>query len=269
MNKIGVLGAGTWGMALARMLCISGNEVTVWSALPREVEEFSATRRHPNLPEMEIPQEIRFVKDIREACEKKDILLFAVPSPFVRSTARLAAPYVEDGQIIVDVAKGIEAETLLKDAKVLGTDELVGKHIKDAMKNVEFDRVLHQGKIITNAGVKIGDTYIASSAFTITNLDDSTVLVHAGDLIIANGEEDGETGYIKADTLVWQVVDTGYIDSHENTLEVDAENKGINLVSHLGEAISRVGIESSSNNIEIGYDADYHKISVGMVWDTF
>ena len=56
MTKIGVLGAGTWGMALARMLCISGNEVTVWSALPREVEEFSATRRHPNLPGMVIPE---------------------------------------------------------------------------------------------------------------------------------------------------------------------------------------------------------------------
>jgi CitB family two-component system sensor histidine kinase MalK len=70
---------------------------------------------------------------------------------------------VREGVITID-EKGIitlvniEAETLLKDANVLGTDELVGKHIRDAMKNVEFERVLHQGKIITNAGVKIGDT---------------------------------------------------------------------------------------------------------------
>ena len=53
-KKIGVLGAGTWGMALARMLCVSGNDVQVWSALPAEVENLSATRVHPNLPGMKI-----------------------------------------------------------------------------------------------------------------------------------------------------------------------------------------------------------------------
>ena len=113
MSKIGVLGAGTWGMALARMLYNSGHQVCVWSALKKEVEEFSATRRHPNLPGMEIPAGIDFTEEISQVCKDEDILLFAVPSPFVRSTAKLAAPYVKDGQIIVDVAKGIEADTLL------------------------------------------------------------------------------------------------------------------------------------------------------------
>ena len=113
MSKIGVLGAGTWGMALARMLYNSGHKVCIWSALKKEVEEFSATRRHPNLPGMEIPAGITFTEEIAEVCKDKDILLFAVPSPFVRSTARQAAPFIKDGQIIVDVAKGIEADTLL------------------------------------------------------------------------------------------------------------------------------------------------------------
>ncbi len=113
MSNIGVLGAGTWGMALARMLHNNGHTVCVWSALKREVEEFSATRRHPNLPGMEIPVEISFTEDIAEVCRQRDILLFAVPSPFVRSTARQAKPYISDNQIIVDVAKGIEADTLL------------------------------------------------------------------------------------------------------------------------------------------------------------
>ena len=129
MTKIGVLGAGTWGMALARMLQLSGNEVTVWSALEREVEEFSATRRHPNLPGMEIPEGIRFTKDIEEACRDKEILLFAVPSPFVRATARKAAPYVKDGQIIVDVAKGIEADTLFTMTQIIA-DELKNESVK-------------------------------------------------------------------------------------------------------------------------------------------
>ena len=129
MTKIGVLGAGTWGMALARMLCISGHDVTVWSAIGREIDEFSASRRHPNLPGMIIPEELRFTKEIAEVCRDKEILLFAVPSPFVRSTARKAAPYIGGGQIIVDVAKGIEADTLFTMTGIIA-DEIKNPAVK-------------------------------------------------------------------------------------------------------------------------------------------
>ena len=129
MKHIGVLGAGTWGMALARMLCINGHTVTVWSAIEKEIDDFSATRRHPNLPGMVIPDGITFTKDIAAACEGMDILLFAVPSPFVRATARKVAPYVRDGQIIVDVAKGIEADTLLTMTGIIA-DELKNPTVK-------------------------------------------------------------------------------------------------------------------------------------------
>lgn len=129
MKKIGVLGAGTWGMALARMLCVRGHAVTVWSAIEKEIDEFSATRRHPNLPGMEIPEQIVFTKDIQQVCRGQDILLFAVPSPFVRSTARKAAPFVADGQIIVDVAKGIEADTLYTMTQIIA-DEIKNPTVK-------------------------------------------------------------------------------------------------------------------------------------------
>ncbi len=122
MSNIGVLGAGTWGVALARILYNNGHTVTVWSALPQEVKDLSAKRAHPNLPGMEIPRGISFTEEIREACEGKDILLFAVPSPFVRSTARLAAPYVADGQIIVDVAKGIETDTFMTMTQIIAQE---------------------------------------------------------------------------------------------------------------------------------------------------
>ena len=122
MQRIGVLGAGTWGIALARLLSLSGHEVTVWSALEQEIEEFSVTRRHPNLPGMVIPLEVGFTKSIEEVCKNKDFLLFAVPSPFVRSTARKAAPYVTEGQIIVDVAKGIEADTLFTMTQIIRSE---------------------------------------------------------------------------------------------------------------------------------------------------
>ena len=129
MIKIGVLGAGTWGMALARMLCLSGHQVTVWSALEREIDEFSATRRHPNLPGMVIPEELRFTKDMEQVCWDKEVLLFAVPSPFVRATARKAAPYIQNDQIIVDVAKGIEADTLSTMTEIIA-DELKNPNVR-------------------------------------------------------------------------------------------------------------------------------------------
>jgi glycerol-3-phosphate dehydrogenase (NAD(P)+) len=122
-RKIGVLGAGTWGMALARMLSNSGNDVMVWSAVEREIDEYSATRVHPNLPKMRIPDAIVFTKDIAAVCAAKDVLLFAVPSVFVRSTAAHAAPYIPDGQVIVDVAKGIEPDTLKTMTEIIA-DEL-------------------------------------------------------------------------------------------------------------------------------------------------
>ena len=121
--RVGVLGAGTWGIALARMLTNLGHAVVVWSALPREIEQLRATRRQVNLPDMVIPEATGFTTDVAEVCRDKDVLLFAVPSVYVRSTTRAAAPYVRDGQIIVDVAKGMEPDTLFTMTQVI-RDEL-------------------------------------------------------------------------------------------------------------------------------------------------
>lgn len=121
-HKIGILGAGTWGMALARMLTLSGNDVTVWSAIEQEIDSLSATRVHPNLPYMQIPEALAFTKSIEAVCTGKDIVLFAVPSVYVRQTAAKARPYIPDGQVIVDVAKGIEQGTLYTMTEILAEE---------------------------------------------------------------------------------------------------------------------------------------------------
>ncbi len=126
--KIGVLGAGTWGMALARMLANDNYDVTVWSAIESEIDEMSVSRTHKNLPGMFIPESILFTKDIEEICTDKDILLFAVPSVYVRSTVARAREYISDGQVIVDVAKGIEADTLYTMSQVIEDELNDGKH---------------------------------------------------------------------------------------------------------------------------------------------
>lgn len=133
MAKIGIVGAGTWGIALARMLTNCEHEVTVWSAIEVEIDELSKTRRHKNLPGMIIPEKTQFIKSIENVCKNKDILLWAVPSQFVRSTTNLAAPYIEENQIIVDVAKGIEIDTHFTMSQVI-RDELK----KNGVENVSL-----------------------------------------------------------------------------------------------------------------------------------
>lgn len=122
-QKIGVLGAGTWGTALARLLAVNGHDVTMWSALPEELKSMATTHRHPNLPGMELPSDMHYTADVAEICAGRDLLVFAVPSPFVRSTAKKAAKHIQDGQVIVEVAKGIEEKTLMTMSEVI-EDEL-------------------------------------------------------------------------------------------------------------------------------------------------
>ena len=158
MTKIGVLGAGTWGMALSRMLCRSGHEVTVWSALKEEVITYAATRRHPNLPGMVIPDEIIFTEEIKEAVSGKDILLFAVPSVFVRSTAKAAAPFTPSGQIIVDVAKGIESDTLMTLTEVIQSE--MAKVGRSDVKMVALSGPTHAEEV----AIDLPSTIVSASA---------------------------------------------------------------------------------------------------------
>lgn len=119
MAEIGVFGAGTWGIALARLLVLNGHNVTVWSALESEVVLLGEKREHPNLKGMKIPDEIVFTREISAAAEGKDMLLMAVPSIFVRGTAEKLAPFVKDGMIIADAAKGMEEGTLLTMSEII------------------------------------------------------------------------------------------------------------------------------------------------------
>ena len=109
--KIGILGAGTWGTALAALLVKNGHDTTLWSAIPEEIELLGKTKMHKNLPGMTLPEGLKYTKDICEACEAQ-LLVFVVPSEFIRSVARAAAPYIKDGAILASAAKGIEPKTL-------------------------------------------------------------------------------------------------------------------------------------------------------------
>lgn len=114
MAKIGILGAGSWGIALSVLLHGNGHEITVWSIIREEVEMLQEKREHVSkLPGVKLPDDMKFTNDLEEAMAEKDVLVLAVPSPFTRSTARSMKPYLTKGQLIVNVAKGIEETTLM------------------------------------------------------------------------------------------------------------------------------------------------------------
>ena len=120
MAKTGVIGAGSWGIALAKLLHDNGHEVTVWSILPDEIEMLKKNHEHlDKLPGVKLPEDMEFTTDLNEAAEGKDVLVLAVPSPFIRNTAHSLKEVVADNQIIVNVAKGIEEATLMTLSQVI------------------------------------------------------------------------------------------------------------------------------------------------------
>lgn len=113
MSKISVLGAGTWGTALSIVLAKNGHNVMLWSALKEEIELLKTHREQiEKLPGSILQDNIELVEDLEVACKGQDLIVFAVASSFVRSTAKRAASFIPEKQLIVNVAKGIEESTL-------------------------------------------------------------------------------------------------------------------------------------------------------------
>lgn len=113
MAKVCILGGGSWGIALAVLLHRNGHQVTIWSALPKEVEVLRTVREHKSLPGVKLPEDIILTLDDEQAVKGQDVLVMAVASSYTRSTAKKFCPFVEEGRIIVNVAKGIEEATLM------------------------------------------------------------------------------------------------------------------------------------------------------------
>lgn len=129
MAKISIIGAGSWGIAIAMLLNSNHHEVTVWSVLEDEINMLIKEREHKKcLPGVKIPESIIFTNDLKEALDNPDIVVLAVASPYTRSTSNKIAPFIKDGQIIVNVGKGIEEETLMTLCQVV-EDEIPNANV--------------------------------------------------------------------------------------------------------------------------------------------
>ena len=142
-DKIGVLGAGTFGIALAKLLAKKGLDVTVYSHSGDKVIKLRETNRHERFLDVALPDSIKYTSLISEAVKDKDIVLFALPSITIREVARSIKPYISDNQIIVDVSKGIEKDSLLTLSEVI-KQELDN----DSLKYVVLSGPTHAEEVI-------------------------------------------------------------------------------------------------------------------------
>lgn len=119
--NIGILGAGSWGIALALVLEKNGHRVTLWEFRTEAAERLKTTRDASEfLPDVRIPIFIEIENEFRKACDSKDVIIIAVPSHVVRSVGeRLNRLSHEILPILVNVAKGIENDTLMRMSQVL------------------------------------------------------------------------------------------------------------------------------------------------------
>ena len=129
MERISVIGAGSWGIALANLLAGNGHDVTVWSIMKDEIDMLEQNHEHlDKLPGVKLNDSIKYTTDLEKACKEKDILVLAVPSVYTRSTSHSMAPFITDGQIIVNVAKGVEENTLLTLSEII-TEEIPNANV--------------------------------------------------------------------------------------------------------------------------------------------
>jgi glycerol-3-phosphate dehydrogenase (NAD(P)+) len=112
MTNVAVLGAGSWGSALAKVLNENGHKVTLWSRSEEQVAEFN--RDHTNtkyLKETTFPEEIIATTEIAEAVKDTEVIVFVVPTKAIREVAHQAAESIEPPQTIVHASKGLEKDT--------------------------------------------------------------------------------------------------------------------------------------------------------------
>lgn len=120
MEKVCVLGTGSWGSALGLTLAKKGYEVSMWTLNEEQAKRINKTRENIDyLPGVLFPNNMTVTISLEEAILNSIIIVLAVPSQAIRSVCNQIKPFIKDEQIIVDVAKGLEKGTGLRLSEVV------------------------------------------------------------------------------------------------------------------------------------------------------
>lgn len=129
MAKVGILGAGAWGIALGLVLNKNGHQVTLWTCVESEAQMLITYREHKtSLPGIVIPDNIKITMDLKEAVSGMDLVILAVASRFTRETAAKLKGIAAEGQRFLNVSKGIEETTLMTLSEIIH-EELPGVNV--------------------------------------------------------------------------------------------------------------------------------------------
>lgn len=178
MEKICVLGAGSWGSALALELAKKGYEISMWTKNQEQAESIKLTRENKNyLPGILFPENIGLTTDIEEAIKGSTVIVLAVPSQAIRSICSKIKPFVKDEQILVDVAKGLEKGTGLRLSEVC-KEELPNNpyvtlsgpsHAEEVARDIPTTVVVASEDL--NVAKKIQDIFMSPEFRVYTNPD--------------------------------------------------------------------------------------------------
>ena len=117
--KIAVIGSGSWGTAASVLLAKHGAEINLWSWQQAETDRLNADCENKEfLPGIHLPDNIICTHSTEQAVTDADLVVTVVPSPATRTTAKQLAPFIKDGQPIVNLSKGLEDGTLLRLSEV-------------------------------------------------------------------------------------------------------------------------------------------------------
>ncbi|MBC5995973.1 NAD(P)H-dependent glycerol-3-phosphate dehydrogenase [Romboutsia ilealis] len=123
MKKICVLGAGSWGSALALSLAKKGYNVMMWTLSQEQADKINTTKENIDyLPGVLFPNNIELTTNIEEAVRDSRLIILAVPSQAIRSVCKQIKEFVKPNQILVDVAKGLEKGTGFRLSQVCGEE---------------------------------------------------------------------------------------------------------------------------------------------------
>lgn len=111
--NITLLGGGSWGTALSKLLSENGHNVTVWLRDENQCKELTTSRINKKyLPKVTIPENIKFTSDINEAVKDAKILLLVVPTQQIRGVLKQIKDEYKENKIIINASKGIEIQTM-------------------------------------------------------------------------------------------------------------------------------------------------------------
>jgi glycerol-3-phosphate dehydrogenase (NAD(P)+) len=120
MSKIAIIGGGSFGTAIAILLGKKNYEVSVWDRFPEVVEEINTKRTNERyLKNVTIPSCVTAYNDLKETIKGCEYIILAVPSHIVRPTCKSIIEFLEEDQIVVSIAKGIEEDSLMRISEVI------------------------------------------------------------------------------------------------------------------------------------------------------